>query len=1040
MNKRKMLAIALMPVALSGLLFFLIQIMVAGSGASLAFAPPVGALLRAVNETEPNDTIGTANPIDVNLTMVGAIPIAQPNDIDWYRLVLSPSDLGRSFRATLEEVLPDADYRLELNLYDSEGSLIDSASSGTTTSLDWTSSVITYYLRSRAVEFDVVSAPGDADYELTVVHLAGHWDACEINDTLTGSWSGTTPPGGPCPVSTGAPVSDLNFVPFTGQPSPNPDYFSVFVQAGRSYRLETEATAGVDTVAYLYLPGATDDAQYIATNDDAPGLGLGSRIEWSPTADGFYLVKIENREPLPHDSGETYTLTVEDLTPDILYVKPSPSGDASCSDWDNACELQTALGEATSGDEIWVQEGVYKPTNGIGYASCQEIRDALPDAPNGDYLINNGGNVFQVYCDNMDSAPVEYLTLWNQGQNYAQYTAGGASSGTDVRTHYSRVRLLPDTLQIDISDQRYSSSTGSLTHGATEVTSMPYGVAMDCLNLGSNQGVARIDLRETPLVVSDTFMTCGYYPAGSWTFSEEHQVVDLTGGGYCGWVQPAAPGCLATPFNDAGGAQPILELSYLGPERRATFQLKNGVALYGGFAGTETRREERDWETHVTVLSGDIDGDDIVDAHGVVTDTARIQGNNAYHVVVGSGVTGSAQLDGFTVTAGATATSGGCPDECGAGMLNEGGSPTIRHLTFRGNRARTAGGGMYNDGSSPALIHVSFSDNDVAYYGGGMSNRNNSRPVLVNVTFSSNGGVAGGGGMSNEQSAPTLHQVTFNRNWIQGRGGGMFNADSSPSLTRVAFVANVAVLGSGGGMYNDNSHPSLTNITFNGNHGGQDGGISNQNSHPGLTNVTFAGNVALGGGGGGMGNYNSSPTLINVTFASCGADQQGGSMYNEAGSNPTIQNSIFWHSCDSANPGKARAAITNVDSLPTIAYSLLEGAFTGGSWDASLGVDGGHNLDLAPLFACDPDPGPDGQWAYSTDNDYGDLQLQATSPAIDGGDNNALPADVSDLDGDGDLTEPCPLDLANSPRIVGGTIDLGAYEFARLLYLPLVVR
>jgi hypothetical protein len=722
----------------------------------------------------------------------------------------------------------------------------------------------------------------------------------------------------------------------------------------------------------------------------------------------------------------------------VLYVKAEPGGAMNCTSWGNACTLQTALGIATPGEEIWVQEGVYKPVDGIAYASCQEIRDAFPDAANGDYLINNGGNVFQVYCDNMDSTPVEYLTLRSQDANFAQYTASGAYPGTNVRTHYSRVRLLPGSLQIDISDQRYSSSTGSLTHGTTQVTSMPYAVAMDCIGAGSHQGVAGIDLRGTPFAVSDAFGVCGWLTAGSWAFSEGNQVVQLTGGGDCGWLQPVATACLATPYNDAGGAQPILELSYQGPERRAAFHLKNGVALYGGFAGTETSRNQRDWESHVTVLSGDIDGDDIVDAHGVVTDTARIQGNNAYHVVVGSGVTGSSLLDGFTVTAGATATSGGCPDECGAGILNEGGSPTIRHLTFRGNMARSAGGGMYNDGGSPTLAQVTFSDNDVAYLGGGMSNWNNSRPVLVNVTFSGNGGGVGGG-MSNEQSAPTLRQVTFSRNWVYADGGGMYNADSSPSLVRVAFEANGAVQGGGGGMYNDNSHPSLTNITFSGNHGWQDGGMSNQNSHPSLTNVTFAGNVANYGAGG-MGNYNSSPVLTNVTFASCGADSQRGSMVNEAGSNPTIQNSIFWHSCDSAGPGTARAAITNVDSLPTIAYSLLEGAFAGGSWDTSLGVDGGHNLDLAPLFARDPDPGPDGQWAYSFDNDYGNLHLQATSPAIDSGDNNALPADASDLDGDGDLTEPCPLDLANTPRIVDGTIDLGAYEFGRLLYLPIVVR
>lgn len=86
------------------------------------------------------------------------------------------------------------------------------------------------------------------------------------------------------------------------------------------------------------------------------------------------------------------------------------------------------------------------------------------------------------------------------------------------------------------------------------------------------------------------------------------------------------------------------------------------------------------------------------------------------------------------------------------------------------------------------------------------------------------------------------------------------------------------------------------------------------------------------------------------------------------------------------------------------------------------------------------DPGPDDQWAYSTDNDYGDLQWTARSPAIDVGGNNALTADALDLDGDGDLSEPCPLDLANIPRIVGGAIDLGTYEFARLLYLPLILK
>jgi len=89
-----------------------------------------------------------------------------------------------------------------------------------------------------------------------------------------------------------------------------------------------------------------------------------------------------------------------------------------------------------------------------------------------------------------------------------------------------------------------------------------------------------------------------------------------------------------------------------GNDRTATFQLLNGVALYGGFAGTETARDQRNPAANDTILSGDIG-------------TPGDKSDNSYHVVTGSGTNSSAVLDGFTATAGNA--NGDFPVNAGAG-------------------------------------------------------------------------------------------------------------------------------------------------------------------------------------------------------------------------------------------------------------------------------------------------------------------------------------------------------------------------------------
>jgi len=249
----------------------------------------------------------------------------------------------------------------------------------------------------------------------------------------------------------------------------------------------------------------------------------------------------------------------------------------------------------------------------------------------------------------------------------------------------------------------------------------------------------------------------------------------------------------------------------------ATFQLKNGVALYGGFAGVETEREERDWQANLTVLSGDIDNNDLTDLAGVVTATANITGANSYHVVTSSGNDSSAILDGFIVTAGKATVAG--PHNMGGGFLNLSSSPTLANLIFSGNIA-TNGGAMHSsNNSSPTLTNVVFSGNSAAV-GGGMYNVNNSNPMLLNAIFRNNSATGNGGGMHNVNgSSPTLTNVVFSGNSAP-QGGGLDNIlNSSPNLTNVSVSGN-----NGGGLRShNNSHPTVQNSIFWNNAGGSIG-------------------------------------------------------------------------------------------------------------------------------------------------------------------------------------------------------------------------
>jgi len=230
-------------------------------------------------------------------------------------------------------------------------------------------------------------------------------------------------------------------------------------------------------------------------------------------------------------------------------------------------------------------------------------------------------------------------------------------------------------------------------------------------------------------------------------------------------------------------------------DRDATFRLKNGVRIHGGYAGCgKPDPNARDTNIYKTILSGDLLGDD---------DDFANNDENSYHVVTGSRRNATAVLYGFTITGG-NANGPSYVDYLGGGMLNyEQGRPKVSNCTFSGNSAGIGGGGMHNEDSSPTVSNCKFSRNS-ALFGGGMLNCYYSSPTVANSTFNINSAFYEGGGMCNYNSSPTVTNCTFNINSAFYKGGGMCNYNSSPTVTNCILW--------GGTIYNDGT--SSANITY----------------------------------------------------------------------------------------------------------------------------------------------------------------------------------------------------------------------------------
>ena len=407
-------------------------------------------------------------------------------------------------------------------------------------------------------------------------------------------------------------------------------------------------------------------------------------------------------------------------------------------------------------------------------------------------------------------------------------------------------------------------------------------------------------------------------------------------------------------------------------DRTVSFAMKSGVAVYGGFAGTEPADFDlarRNLAAHPTILSGDLLGDDGPDFANVA--------DNSYSVVIGEAVGASAVLDGFTITGGEADDHDSFPvhGSSGAGIFLNAASPSIRNCQVIRNRAWIGGGGLCALSSLPNVTGCRFEDNHV----------------------------------------------------LNGAAGAVLNYNGSNSqFTKCSFVGNTAKT-YGGAMYNVISRTRLVNCGFFGNSAEQSGGALSEFQGPStITNCLFSGNKAenhddppLETFGGAVVTQMSNLTLTNCTFRGNSASVGGGVVNGASMANwPTLKNCIFWD-----NPG-GEIATAYTAQFPEVSWSDVKGGAVG---DGNIGA---NLVAHEPRFA-DAD-GPDDILGTADDN----LHLLAGSPCIDAGRNADVPPGAfTDLLGAPRFfDDPASADCRWLPGTCGAApiVDMGAYEFRRV--------
>ncbi|MEI7983049.1 MAG: hypothetical protein WCI71_15465, partial [Bacteroidota bacterium] len=247
----------------------------------------------------------------------------------------------------------------------------------------------------------------------------------------------------------------------------------------------------------------------------------------------------------------------------------------------------------------------------------------------------------------------------------------------------------------------------------------------------------------------------------------------------------------------AGTYHPTSAYDLTNTSRYYHFRMKYGVAIYGGFAGTESAVTERTnfgaGQANETKLSGDLLNNDIFNYtnNGYQGTTGN---DNCYHVFYHPTtmiplLTNTAVLDGFTITGGNS--NGENPFNQGSGICNSGdnnahksNNPVIRNCIITHNYATEGAVYIGQECNSIKILNSKFTEN-LSEWGGGVFTWE-CNPTITNTLFFKNKATYGGA-------------INFEANDIL----------SEPDVINCTFTGNTATLG--GGLY---SGGTLTNPSY----------------------------------------------------------------------------------------------------------------------------------------------------------------------------------------------------------------------------------